>query len=99
MVSITNLLYTINSLINSDQPCSSRKSFRDADPLLLSNLVLVDVNIISKSIKVATEHQGSVHERAWVYKLSFFSDLHLFDVEYEASIEDQESEGTLTSKD
>jgi len=83
----------------ADQSGFSRESFWNANPLLLSNLVLVDVNIISKSIKVATEHKWSVHERAWVHELSFFSDLHFFDIEYEAAIEDQESESTFTTKD
>jgi len=71
----------------------------DANPFLLSNFVLMDINIISKRVQIASEHKWSVHERAWVHELSFFSDLHFFDIEYEAAIEDQESESTFTTKD
>ena len=66
--------------------------------MLLSNLVLVDVNVISKSIKVATEHKWSVHERAWIDKLTFFFDFHLLEIEYETSIKDLESQSTLATE-
>ena len=58
----------------------------------------MDVDIISKSVKVSTEHQWGVHERAGVDKLAFLSDRHFLDVEYEASIEDLLSKGTLSSE-
>jgi len=66
---------------------------------LLSDVIFVDVDVISKSIKVSAEHQWGVHERARVNKLSFLSDRHFLDVEYEASIEDLLSKGTLSSED
>ena len=59
----------------------------------------MDIDVISKSIKVSTKHQWGVHERARVDKLSFLSDRHFLDVEYEASIEDLLSKSTLSSED
>ena len=47
---------------------------------------------------MSTEHQWGVHEWAGVHKLSFLSDRHFLDVEYEASIEDLLSKGTLSSE-
>lgn len=76
----------------------SRESFRNAAPFLFGNAILVDVNIISKSIQVAAEHQGRIHEGAWIDELSFFIDLHFLDIEYEASIEDLLSDCTFTTK-
>ena len=58
----------------------------------------MDVNIITESIHVSTEYQWRIHEGAWIHKLSLFLNLHLLDIEYEASIEDLLSNGTLASE-
>lgn len=78
---------------------SSGKSFWNAAPFLFSNVILVDVNIISKSIQVAAEHQRGVHEGAGIHKFSPLSNLHFLDVEYETSIEDLLSDSTFSAKD
>lgn len=65
---------------------------------MLSDVIFVDVDVVSKSIQVSTEHKRGVHERAWVNKLSFLRDLHFLHIEYEASIEDLLSQGAFTTE-
>ena len=77
----------------------SRESLWNASPLLLSNLVLVNVNVITKSIEVTSKHQGCIHKRAWIDKLTFLFDFHLLEIEYETSIEDLESQSALATED
>mgnify|MGYP007112324709 CR=1 FL=1 len=65
---------------------------------MLSDVIFVDVDVISKGVEIASEHQGGVHERARVHEFAFFSHLHLLDVEYEAPVEDLRSQSTLSSE-
>lgn len=76
----------------------SRESLWNAGPLLFSNFVLVNVNVVSKSIEVSSKHQGRIHERAWIYKLTFFFNFHLLEIEYETSIKDLESQSALATE-
>jgi len=80
-------------------PRLSRKGFGDANPLLFGDLVLVDVNIVSKSIEISAKHERRVHERTWINELAFLLDLHLLDVQDEAAVEDKERQCALTSED
>jgi hypothetical protein len=58
----------------------------------------VDVDVISESVQVSSEHQRGVHERTGINELAFVRDCHFLDIEYEASIEDLLSQGTLSSE-
>jgi hypothetical protein len=78
--------------------CSSGEGFWNATPLLLSNVIFVDIDIISKSVQVSAKHQGGVHERTRIDEFAFVRDSHFLDVEYEASIEDLLSNSALSSE-
>lgn len=85
-------------MVNSITSGSSRERFWDASPFLLRNVVLVDVDIVSKGVEITSENKRSVHEWAGINKLTFLFDFHFLDIEYEASIENLLSQSTLTSK-
>ena len=76
----------------------SWKLFRNTIPFLLSDVVLVDVYVIAKSVKVASEDQRSVHKRAGINQFALLTNFHLFDVEYETAVKDLESVSTLASE-
>ena len=59
-------------------------------PFLLWNVVLVDVNVVTVSVQVGVEHKWSVHEGAWIDETASLTNLHLFDIEDEASVENVE---------
>ena len=79
-------------------PSRSGECFWDANPFLFGNLVLMDVNVVAKGVQITSKHKRSVHERTGVNKFTFFSDLHLLHIEYEASVEDLRSQCTLSSE-
>lgn len=58
----------------------------------------MDIRIVSISVKTSVENQGSVHERARVDKTATLTNLHLFNIEDEATIENLESHCTFASK-
>jgi len=84
--------------VNSVTEQASRERFWDAGPFLLRNVVFVDVDVVSKGVEMPTEHEGSVHEWAWINKLTFFFDFHFLDIEYEASVENLLSQSTFPSE-
>jgi len=59
----------------------------------------MDVDIISESVEMPTEYEWGIHEWTWINEFTFLFDFHVLDVEYEASIENLLSEGTLSSED
>ncbi len=59
----------------------------------------MDVNVISIGIQTVVEYQWRIHEAAWVYKTSPFTNLHLFHIEHEAAVEDMESGGALSTEE
>jgi hypothetical protein len=71
----------------------------DARPFLLGDRVLMDVDIVTISVQAVVEHKRSVHERARIDKTTSLMNYHLLNVEYEATVEDLESDGTLSSED
>jgi len=58
----------------------------------------MDVNIVSKSVEASFEDQRSVHKGAWVNQAASFLYDHLLNIKDEATIENLESDCTLTSK-
>lgn len=58
----------------------------------------MDIRIVSISVQTSVENQGSVHERARVDKTATLTDLHFFNIEDEATIENLESHCTFASK-
>ena len=76
----------------------SRELLWNAIPFLFCDAVLVDENVVSEGVEIASEYQWRVHERARVYQFAFLADLHLLDVEYEAAVEDLESERALATE-
>ena len=65
---------------------------------MLSNIVLMDVDIVSIGVHVTSEDQGGVHERARIDEFAFFSHLHFLDIKYEASVEDLLGQSTFAAK-
>ena len=65
--------------------------FRYDGPLLLGNTVLMNVNVIAVSIKTAIKHKRCVHEAARINQASSLTNLHFFNIEDKAAIEDVES--------
>ena len=70
----------------------------DDGPLLLWNVVLVDINVVSIGIQVVIEYQWSVHEGTRIDKTTSFLDLHLLHIEHKTPIEDMESHCTLATE-
>jgi len=58
----------------------------------------MNVRIVTISIETSVENQRGVHERARVHKTATLTNLHLFNIEDKASIENLESNCTFTSK-
>ena len=77
----------------------SGELLRNAAPFLLSDVILMNVDVITKCVHVATKHKRCVHEAARIHEFAFLSDLHLLDVQYKHSAEDLECDGTLSTKD
>lgn len=71
----------------------------NAAPFLLSDVILVNVDVIAKRVQVAAEDKRRVHEAARVHEFAFLADLHLLDVQHEHAAEDLESDGALATKD
>lgn len=76
----------------------SNKGFRNAWPFLFRYRILVNVNIISKSIQALIKNERSVHEWARIDKTTFLIDDHSLYIKDEASIEYLERQSWLTSK-
>ena len=65
---------------------------------MLRYVVLVHINVIAVGLHVAVEDKRRVHKGARVNKTSSLLDLHLLDIEYEAAVEDMESNSALPTK-
>jgi len=59
----------------------------------------VHENIVSVGVKTFVEHEGCVHEWAWVNKTSPLFDYHLLYIENETTIKNLESLSAFSSKD
>ncbi len=59
----------------------------------------MDVNIISIGVQTVVKYQWGIHEAAWVYKTSPFTNLHLLHIEHEAAVEDMESGRALATEE
>lgn len=86
-------------MVNSVTCRCSGECFWDACPFLVRDIVLMNVDIISKSVKMTTKDERSIHEWTRINKFTLLFDFHALDVEYEASIENLLSKGTFTSED
>ena len=67
-------------------------------PLLLRDVVLMHIDVIAIGVEARVEHQRCVHERTRIHKAASLTNLHLFNIENEASIEDVESRCTFTTE-
>ena len=75
------------------------RSLSNNRPLTLSNVVAMDINIVSISVQITIEYKWCVHKGTGVYQASMFTHAHFFNVEDIAAIKNLEHDGTFASKD
>ena len=65
---------------------------------MLWDVVLMHIDVITISIEARVEYQRCIHERTRIHEAASLTKLHLLNIEHEASVEDMEGGGTLSTK-
>lgn len=62
----------------------------DHRPLLLGDVVLMDVDVVAVGVEALVENKRRVHKRTWINKASTFANFHFLNIEDETTVEDME---------